>query len=267
MQTISHMQAFIIDMDGVLWRGRKMLPGVKGFFATLRQRGLPFILATNNSTVTPEGVADRFQQEGIGLRPEEVLTSAEATAAFLVKQLPVDTGIYVIGEDALRDSLSSAGFRLQESGDRAQAVVVGFDRFLTYEKLARAAYALEHGALFVGTNPDPSFPMEDFRAPGNGATLAALQTSTGVAPIIIGKPEPRLFEQASQRLRVPPEQTLVIGDRLETDILGAKRARMASALVLTGVTRAEDLRRADVQPDWAFSDLRELTAALRDESP
>jgi len=267
MQTISHMQAFIIDMDGVLWRGSKMLPGVKGFFATLRRRGLPFILATNNATVTAERVVGRLQQEGIDLRPEEVLTSAEAAAAFLVKQLPPGAGIYVIGEDALRDSLSSAGFRLQESGDRAQAVVVGFDRLLTYEKLARAAYALEHGALFVGTNPDPSFPMEDFRAPGNGATLAALQTSTGITPIIIGKPEPRLFEQASLRLRVPPEQTLVIGDRLETDILGAKRAGMASALVLTGVTRAEDLGRASVQPDWTFSDLREVTAALRDNNP
>ncbi len=267
MHDIRETQGLIIDMDGVLWRGKTPLPGLQAFFSLLRARGLPFILATNNATATPEAIQRRLAGSGVSIQPQEVMTSALATAAYLKERLPAGAAIFVIGEDGLQQALQAAGFRLQTYADGSQAVVVGMDRQASWSKLAEAAYALQSGAQFIGTNPDPSFPTERGLAPGNGALLAALERATGLKPTIIGKPEPHLFRQALARLGTPPGHTLVVGDRLETDILGGRQAGLSTALLLTGVTRRDDLAGAPVQPDWVFEDLPSLTRALGCETP
>jgi 4-nitrophenyl phosphatase len=258
---ISDTRALIIDMDGVLWRGHTFLPGVMALFKYLRECSLPFILATNNSTATPRGVADRLAQCGAQILPEEVLTSSMATAAYLQSRLSPGARIHPVGEPAVWDTLANAGFDLTNDTDGVEAVVVGFDRDITWKKLTHAALAIQNGALFVGTNPDTSFPIEQGQAPGNGAFLTAIEVTTKVQPIIIGKPEPLLYEQAARQLDVIPAQILAVGDRLETDILGAQRAGMATVLLLTGVTSPEEAAASEIKPDWILDDLLSLIRA------
>jgi 4-nitrophenyl phosphatase len=260
---IKDTQALIIDMDGVLWRGNTFLPGVGSFFAYLRERSLPFILATNNSTVTPQGVADRLAQSDAKIFPEEVLTSSMATASYLQTRLSPGARIHPVGEPAVRDALRSAGFNLTDDTEDVDAVVVGFDRGITWKKLTQAALAIQKGALFVGTNPDKSFPIEQGQAPGNGAFVNLLEVTTRTQPLIIGKPEPLLYKQAAGLLGIESGKILVVGDRLETDILGAQHAGMASVLMLTGVTSTEQAVASDIKPDWILEDLHALIGALQ----
>jgi 4-nitrophenyl phosphatase len=168
----------------------------------------------------------------------------------------------MIGEDALREALIKSDFSLVENPDEAQAVLVGFDRQCTWNKIAKAALAIQRGAKFIGTNPDVSFPIENGEVPGAGAILAALRESCGIQPTIIGKPEPHLYRLALERLQVSAEQSLAVGDRLETDILGGRRAGMKTALVLTGITQPEDLEDSPIQPDYIFNDLPQLCREL-----
>ena len=262
MKRFSELQGLIFDMDGVLWRGGKPLPGIESTFSLLRRRGTPFVLATNNATQTFEEVRARMEAVGVSIQPHEVLTSAVGAASYLRKHVPEGSAVYAVGVPALRRALEQAGYLVQESSEGVAAVVVGMDWSLTWEKLAEACYALMDGAFFIGTNPDLTFPTERGLAPGNGAILAALEAATGREAIIFGKPEPHLFTEALQRIGTPITHTVAVGDRLETDILGGKRAGLPTALVLTGVTTAEQVASSDLQPDWIFEDLEELSRAL-----
>ena len=257
------IQALIIDMDGVLWRERQALPGVAELFDLLTSRDLPFLIATNNSTSTRDMIGERLREMGAPIDPSRILTSAQAAAVFLLRQVPPGSRVYVVGETGLVSELGAAGFHRVERGDQADVVVAGLDRNLTWEGLSEATYAIRAGALFVGTNADVTFPTPRGLAPGAGAVLAALQAASGVAPVVVGKPEPHLFLTAVERLGTSPERTLVVGDRLETDILGAQRAGLTSALVLTGVTRPEDLEASSIAPTFVFNSLIELCQALR----
>ncbi len=263
MADLNRMTGMIIDMDGVLWRGETFLPGVSEFFGFLRERSMPFILATNNATASPENVVNRLAEIGVHIEIDEVLTTAAATANLLKDLIPAGSNkVFIIGETALQAALEEAGFSMMNSYEDVDAVVVGFDRELTYMKLAKASFAIAEGAVFVGTNPDPSFPVENGQAPGNGAILAAVQTTTGIEPVIVGKPEPHLYHQASERLKLSHDRVLVLGDRLTTDILGAHHAGMASALLLTGVTSKDEAQASSVKPDWVFDDLLQLIDAM-----
>jgi 4-nitrophenyl phosphatase len=262
MGELSQIRGMIIDLDGVLWRGNTTLPGVQLFFRTLTQMSIPFILATNNATQKPELVQERLATLDIAINNDQVLTSGQAAAEFLGGSLPLRTPILMIGEEALREALIQRDFVLVENPDEAQAVLVGFDRQCTWDKLAKAALAIQSGALFVGTNPDVSFPIEGGEVPGTGAILAALRESCGIQPTIIGKPEPHLYSLALKRLQIAPEVALAIGDRLETDILGGKRVGMKTALILTGITQSEDLEQSSIQPDYVFHDLSHLCGEL-----
>ena len=193
----------------------------------------------------------------------QVITSAQAAARFLQQQVRPGSPVYVVGERGLRTAVREAGMRIVDHAEEAEVVVAGLERGLSWDHLAEATLAIRAGALFVATNTDATFPSERGLLPGAGALIAALQTASGVNPVIIGKPEPRLFLAAVEQLGTPPARTLVVGDRVETDILGAQRAGLPSALVLTGVTRREDLPTVAAQPDWVFDDLPALTAALR----
>ncbi|UCF62543.1 MAG: HAD family hydrolase [Anaerolineaceae bacterium] len=266
MSDLSHIQALVIDLDGVVWRGQTALPGAIEFFEMLTKRKLPYVLATNNAATSPEQVNRRLDLMGIAASPEDVLTSGLASAEFLRQELPPRASIYAIGEDPLINALVKAGFSLAQDANDARAVVVGLDRQVSWEQLAEAALAIQAGALFLGTNPDVTFPVERGLVPGNGALLAALETATGVKPMIIGKPEPHLYLQAIAHLQTGPKHSLAVGDRLETDILGGQRAGMMTALILTGVTQREELLTSPIQPDFVFDDLHQLRHTLLGDS-
>jgi 4-nitrophenyl phosphatase len=264
MDAVYKARGLIMDMDGVLWRGEDSLPGVAELFESLRRRSIPFLLVTNNASASPEGVQRRLRIMGAEIETHEVLGSSDATVAWLRNRLPPPAPVYAIGEQTLQDALTHAGYDLHQRSDGVSAVVVGIDRQVDWSKLTEASLAIRAGAIFVGTNADPSFPMERGLAPGNGAILAAIQSATGTDPVVIGKPEPYLFTHALQRLGTDPEVTIMLGDRLETDILGGQRAGLATALVLTGVTSRDDLLNASIQPNWTFDDLPSFLEAFSD---
>lgn len=261
----AEIRAVVSDMDGVLWRQDEPLPGLLEFFDVLSARQLPFALATNNSSKTRQDYVRKLEKMGVpGVQAESIITSGTATAAYLKKHYPAGTPMYVFGSYGLHDVVREAGFAVSQNGD-AQVVVAGLNWELTYDDLRRAAYLIRDGADFVGTNPDTTFPTPEGLAPGAGSMLAALQAATDVEPVIIGKPHPPMFEAALDLLGTPPDSTLMIGDRLNTDIAGAALLGMKTAIVLTGISTAEEIHRSELKPDVMFDDLRALVAALAAE--
>ncbi len=255
------IQHLIIDMDGVLWRGDEPMPGLSRFFTFLRQRGIAFTLATNNASQTPEDYAGKLSRFGVEVPLESILTSALVVARYLAEIASSGSRVYVIGEEGLRRALREQGFGLFDRDDRqreADYVVVGWDRHLTWEKLSAASYSIHRGAAFVGTNPDVTFPTEWGPAPGNGATLAALRAATGVEPVVTGKPEPRMYEEALRLMEAAPQTTAMIGDRLDTDILGADRVGLTTVLTLSGISTADDVSTSSTRPDLVCEDINEL---------
>lgn len=262
MSDLQRIRGMIIDLDGVIWRGGTFLPGVPEFFATLERRQIQYVLATNNATQTPESFRGRLQRGGVDVPLDAILTSALATAAYLADQLPPPGDLLVIGADGLRTAVQDQGYGLVEGAEQAQAVVVGMDTEVCYRQLAEATLAIRRGVPFIGTNPDPSFPTERGEEPGNGAILAALQAASGQAPTVIGKPEPHLYRQAIGSMAIEPQETLIVGDRLETDILGGLRLGAPTALMLTGVTSGQQAEASEIQADYLFADLTELLGRL-----
>lgn len=253
------IRAVLLDMDGVLWRGPETLPGVPEFFAFLQQHQIQFGLATNNSTKTVASYVERLNQIGVPARPENVITSSVATADYISQRYAVDTPVYIIGQDGIRQALAEKGYR--EDPQQARVVVVGMDFAVTYDKFKTATLLIRAGADFIGTNGDRSFPTPEGLIPGNGSLLALLETATDVAPVVIGKPEAAMYQVALQRFGTAPSETLMIGDRIETDILGAHRVGLLSALVLTGTTTAEEAANYPVQAGGIFAGLDTLLAA------
>ena len=252
------LKHLVIDLDGVLYRGQEAIPGAAGFIAFLRSQNLGFVLATNNSTRTPQQYVDRLAHMGIDVRPGEVLTSAQATAGYLRSVAPPGTRVFVVGMDGLHAALLEAGFAIVE--EDAEYVVAGMDFTICFERLALATLQIRAGARFIGTNPDRTFPSERGIIPGCGSLLAFLETATGVPPMIIGKPQTAMLEQALRLMGAARAHTAMIGDRLETDILAGRRAELSTILVLSGVTRPEMLATSEIQPDLVFRDLGELHA-------
>ncbi len=261
MHRLKSIRNLIVDMDGVLYRGDAPIPGIVPFFQFLREKGIRFLLATNNSTLTPQEYSAKMARMGVDIPPESILTSGLAAADYLATRYPKGTRVHVIGETGLREALTSAGFVL--ANEDVQAVVVGMDRQVTFEKLARATLLIRAGAFFVGTNPDKTLPVPEGEIPGNGALLALLEAASGVSPLVIGKPEKHLYEIAMRRLGAAKETTAALGDRLETDILGASRAGLFSIMVLSGVSTREQALASPYQPDLIFQDVGELAEAWR----
>jgi 4-nitrophenyl phosphatase len=272
MNDLNGLENLILDMDGVLWRGETAVPGLADFFETLRRREMGYILATNNATKTVDQYVSKLARFGVPFEPERILTSSLVTAAYLSSRYPAGSGVYVIGERGLREALKAQGFNILgrrdgENGEKATAVVVGLDRTAQYEDLAAACwYILQQEAQFVGTNPDPSLPTERGPMPGAGALLKAVETATGVKPLIIGKPGPILFEEALRRLDGTAENTAMVGDRLTTDIAGAQAIGLRAILLLSGVTSLVDAAINQIKPDWIFDDLQQLTAVLHESA-
>jgi 4-nitrophenyl phosphatase len=254
--TLRYLRHLIIDMDGVLYRGQEAIPGTPQFLEFLRQQAIGFVLATNNSTRTPQQYVDKLAGMGVQVHPREVLTSAQATASYLAGIAPPGTRVFVIGQDGLWTALREAGFALVEDGP--EYVVAGMDFRICYERLAQATLHIRAGAQFVGTNPDKTFPSERGIVPGAGSLLAFLETATGVAPVVVGKPETAMMEQATARMGAEASATAVLGDRLETDILAGRRCGLTTLLVLSGITDRTMLDGAEIQPDLVFDDVAHL---------
>jgi 4-nitrophenyl phosphatase len=262
MFSLANYNAVIFDMDGVLYRGKMPLPGVAQLLALLDSRGVAYACATNNATLTPEEFSEKLAHMQISMPAERIITSPIATRRYLEGKASRGTRIYCIGMNGLRTALFADGYFVED--DQAPSyVVVGMDFQVTYPQLRRASLLIRAGATFIGTNPDTTFPAEDGIVPGCGALLALLRTGSEVEPYVIGKPGPALFEASISILGADAARTLTIGDRLDTDIAGAKAAGLASALVLTGVSTSETLETSSVKPDAVYADLVELAAAWR----
>lgn len=264
--TLADVRAMIIDMDGVLWHGNASMPGLVEFFQVLREREIRFILATNNASLTPGQYVRKLAGMGVQVGREDILTSGLATALHLSRQVePSTTKVFVVGEDGACQPLRERGFVLTELYEQADMVVCGKDQTLTWDKLATASLNIRAGAKFFGTNGDTTLPTERGVTLGNGAILAALEVATGVKPTIIGKPEPIMYQQAMALLGTDAAVTAAIGDRLETDILGAVRAGIRSIMVLSGISGMADVEKAEYRPTWIMPDIRAITQALKGE--
>ncbi len=256
---LRNIKAVAIDMDGVLWRGNTPLPGLEKLFSFLHRHAIPFMLATNNASKTPNQYEQRLANFGVTITRENVLSSSLATAAYLQSELEPGSKIYVIGGDGIREALTEVGFTLiSDSSQPAVAVVSAIDFELTYDKLKHAVLHIQRGAQFFGTNGDLSFPSEEGYYPGAGSILAAIEAATGVTPITIGKPQPYMFKVAVQKMGTAPQETAMIGDRLETDILGGQQAGLKTILVSTGVDNEASVQEKGIQPDAIFSGINEL---------
>ncbi len=258
--SLAHIRYLLADLDGVFYRGDMPLPGAAEFVHWLDQKGISYLFLTNNSTRTPQQYTEKLARMGLPTRPEQILTSALATRAYLEARAPRGTGIYFIGMKGLEEALLGDGY-FRRDEERPAYVVVGLDTHLTYEKLRRATLLIRAGATFIGTNPDRTFPAPEGLIPGCGAILAALEAATGVFPIVIGKPERWMLEEGMRRLGATPDRTAILGDRLDTDVAGGKRLGVFTLLVLTGVDGPVELEAAEVRPNAVFPDLVALREA------
>jgi len=247
--------AILLDLDGVLYRWPEPIDGAADAVQALRDAGKRIAFVTNNSSRTPAQVAERLASVGVDAKPEEVVTSALATATLLAER-----GVgsaFVVGEEGLLEALGVAGIRVVDASAEADVVVVGFDRGADYMKLKDASVLVERGVPLVASNADPSFPAPGGESwPGSGALLAAIETTTGARGEVLGKPEPPLFERALSS--AAGGRPLVVGDRLDTDIAGAERLGWDSALVLTGAAHREDVERSEWKPTFIIDDLSGL---------
>lgn len=250
------IRALLIDLDGVLWVGHSALPGVAAFFSFLNAHQIPFLLVSNNATRRADYTVTRVRELGVELSPTRVLTSAEATPLWLRSRMPEISSAYVIGEDALRDSLRERGIEIVERD--ADAVIVGLDRQITYEKLKGGALEIRRGAKFIATNTDRTLPTEEGLTPGAGALVAAISAATDIEPLVIGKPARPMFELALEVLGSPPAETAMLGDRLDTDIDGAGAMGLKTILVLTGVSTRMQAEQNHFKPDLIVQDLPAL---------
>ena len=258
---LEDIRYLLVDMDGVLYRGKTGLAGGPELIRFLETNALEYILLTNNSTLRPSEFVERLAGMGVHTTDEHVMTSGVATAEYLASRAPRGAKVNVIGEQALVQELEKRGFVM--AGRDADYVVCGWDRAISFEKLTTACLAIRDGATFVGTNPDKTYPLERDIIPGAGSLLAALVAATDVEPIVVGKPQTIAIEQCLALMRAPREQTAMLGDRLDTDILGGHRAGIATIMVLTGISSAEEAASAEAQPDLIYENIPALLDAWR----
>jgi NagD protein len=248
-------RAYLMDMDGVLVRGAQLIPGADDFIARLRARGLPFLVLTNNSLYTTRDLQLRLERIGLRMHEEELFTSALATAQFLHDQLPRGTA-YVIGEAGLTTALHDVGYALTDA--RPDYVVLGETVSYSYQRLMVATQLVAAGARFIATNPDVNGPSDLGPVPATGSVAALIATATGVQPYFVGKPNPLMMRAALRRLGAHSESSIMIGDRMDTDIVAGTEAGMRTILVLTGVTAREQVARFPYQPTTIVNSVAEL---------
>jgi 4-nitrophenyl phosphatase len=257
---MSTIKALILDMDGVIWKGDNSIGNLPDIFRSIEERGLQFIMATNNATLTIENFLNKLAGFGVQLKDWQVINSSLATVHYLHRNVSKSGPLYIIGEHGLIETLKDNGFYHAEND--VLAVVVGLDRDLNYKKLKNASLLIQAGSPFIGTNLDPTLPTPEGLIPGAGTILAALETASGIVPTIIGKPAPEIYLLALERLGVTPEQSLVVGDRLETDIAGGQKLGCRTCVVLSGVATKEEAENWQPVPYLIKNDLMDLLSVL-----
>ena len=245
------VKGLIFDMDGVLWRENTPLLDLKQFFDTLDKTGYQFVLATNNATRNTKQYQEKLLKFGVNLRPQQIINSPQATAYYLKERFPQGGPVYIVGEEGLVSSLLEKGF--YQAQENVLAVVAGLDLHITYEKLKIATLLIRSGVPFIGTNPDKTFPSPQGLVPGAGSILAAIEAATDVKPITIGKPKSTMMEMALKEMGTSPQTTMVVGDRLDTDILAGQNTGCLTTLVMTGVSTDEELKLWNPKPDLVLS--------------
>lgn len=251
---------FIFDLDGVVYRGRKVIPRASKTIGCLRARGHRIYFLTNNSSLSREGFKQRLSHFRIDCRKEEVMSSGYATTLFL-KRRRFKGNVFVIGGDGLVREIKRAGFRVvNRKGHNIQCVVVGMDRKFTYNDICVAQQAILKGALFVATNADPTYPVEGGVLPGAGTLVSAIKTASLSSPVIIGKPNTFMLKEILRDAEVSFRDAVLVGDRLETDISLGKKCGVKTVLVLTGISNFSDLKKAgkNQKPDYVIKNISGL---------
>ncbi|MFW9994249.1 MAG: HAD-IIA family hydrolase [Candidatus Odinarchaeota archaeon] len=254
------IKAIIFDCDGVLWKGESIIPGSAETVTTLREKGFLIYFLTNNSTKSVCQYRKKFVSFKIKAEENEIITSARVASSFL-KEKKVTT-VHVVGEEGLVTEITANGMIVDSTRNNCQAVAVGMDRQLTYDKIALAAQNVINGALFIGTNPDPNFPSERGIIPGAGSCIAAVETAAErKVDYQLGKPNSVMFEPIA-RTGLKAKECLMVGDRIVTDILFAKNTGCKSLLVKTGLGKQEFERFPNIKPDYILQTVTDINQYL-----
>ncbi|ATH63721.1 HAD family hydrolase [Staphylococcus pasteuri] len=243
-----------------MYKGTDEIDGASQFIDYLNEHQIPHLYVTNNSTKTPDQVADKLHEMNIDATPDEIVTSALATADYISEQSP-GASVYMLGGEGLHSALTEAGL-VVKNDENVDYVVIGLDENVTYEKLAIATLAVRKGATFISTNPDVSIPKERGFLPGNGAITSVVSVSTGVQPQFIGKPETIIMNKSLELLQLNKEEVAMVGDLYDTDIMSGINVGIDTVHVQTGVTTLEEIQTKDIPPTYSFKDLNETIVEL-----
>ncbi len=255
-------QGYILDLDGTTYLGERVIPGAPEIIAQLRQQGCGVVFLSNKPLERRQAYAEKLTRLGIPTSPGEVINSSLVMARYLAHEMAGVT-VFAIGEPPLLEELTAVGLRLSETPEQIEVVIASFDRTFDYRKLNIGFQALRRGAHFLATNPDRTCPVEGGEIPDAGAVIGALEGCSGrKVELVAGKPSPLIMEAALERLGLPADACLMVGDRLETDIVMGRRVGMTTALVLSGVTKREDLSRSSIQPDYVLESIADLSRLL-----
>jgi NagD protein len=252
---MNKLKNYMTEMDGVLIKGQTMIPGADQFISRLQEKEIPYLVLTNNPSYTQRDLAHRLDNIGLNVPPERIFTSAMATAHFLDSQRPDGTA-FVIGDSGLTEAVHGVGYVITDI--EPDYVVLGETKTYNYEMLTKAIRLINDGARFVATNPDPSGPEEHGLVPACGAVAALIEKATGKAPFFVGKPNPLMMRTALNYLGIHSEETMMIGDRMDTDIVAGVESGMMTTLVLSGVTKADEIENYPYRPGQVLAGIADL---------
>ena len=263
METLKEKSVYLLDMDGTIYLGNKLIDGAKEFLEKLEEAGKRYIFLTNNSSKNKEIYVEKLNNLGIDASEEEVFTSGEATTMYLKKQKE-NARIYLLGTKALEDEFKKEGFILEkERNKNIDYVVLGFDTTLTYEKLWGACEYISEGVEYIATHPDFNCPLpNDKFMPDAGAMAAFIEASTGETPKVIGKPNKEIIESISLKYGIDKNEMVMVGDRLYTDIKTGENAGITSVLVYSGETKEEDYKKSSTKADYEFDSIKDMVEYL-----
>ena len=264
-KVFNQFETVLFDLDGVIYEGENAIVDSVDSIASIRNSGIKVGYITNNSSRKPETIAQQLRDFGLELSEEEVISSAQAGVELLMTMIPAGSKVLVVGGEGLRSKVIEAGFELVSSSDDAPAAVIqGFAPEVGWKDLAEASYSIQRGAKWVATNQDWTIPREKGLAPGNGTLVSAVHTAVGQLPVVAGKPERAIFETAMREFKA--ESAIYVGDRLDTDVVGANKAGLGSGLVMTGVTTRKELlaAKADSRPTYILGTLKDLLSPYRE---
>ena len=264
-KVFDQFETLLLDLDGVIYEGNNKIVDAVESITTLSETGIKVGYVTNNSSRKPETIADQLRGFGLTLSAEEIISSAQAGVELLERMIPAGSKVLVVGGEGLRFEVVNAGFELVKlSDDMPAAVIQGFAPDVGWNDLAEASYSIQGGAKWVATNQDWTIPREKGLAPGNGTLVSAVHTAVGQLPVVAGKPERAIFETAMRKFAT--KSAIYVGDRLDTDVVGANKAGLGSGLVMTGVTTRKELlaAKADSRPKFILGTLKDLLSPYRE---